>query len=136
MVEHQDLAIITLPVRSQSTRGSSTRLAVLPVELRADPGQHTAGLPWLAGELGAPASQPLTLLVKVMNRAGIPIIEGRTEVMAGERSFVFRDLRALGIEAYGHFKDAGREQIGQRVWSRRSYAVLTVASGGAGGGRP
>jgi hypothetical protein len=99
-----------------------------PSALSIDANRAAAGLPWLEGGLKTAAPQRLTLRLRIHNRAGIPIIEGLTEVQAGERRFVFQELRAIGIEAYAHKNDGERIQIAQRVWSRRTYGTLASFS--------
>ena len=96
-----------------------------PRELRYVEEHHTGGLPWLSGELGRPAPQPLALIVRIHNRAGIPIIEGQSQIEAGQRQFTITDLRPLGIEAYTHKREAERIEVAHRIWSRRAFATLT-----------
>ncbi len=68
----------------------------------------------------------MRLTLRIHNRAGIPMIEGQTIVEAGQRTFMFSDLRPLGIEAYAHVSEAEREQVTRRIWSRRAYGTLEI----------
>lgn len=95
-------------------------------ELSTDPQQHTGGVPWLYGQIGTPPSQRLIVILRLHNSAGIPVIEGQAIVEAGQREVAFRDLRAIGIEAYAHAGDEQREQVARRVWSRCAYGTLTI----------
>jgi hypothetical protein len=99
---------------------------LLQAELSADPQQHTAGVPWLCGEIGMPAPHRLNLILRLHNSAGIPVIEGQTIVEAGQRQVTFRELRALGIEAYAHVGDEQRVQVARRIWSRCVYGTLVI----------
>ncbi|MGH2524557.1 MAG: hypothetical protein ACRDH2_18785 [Anaerolineales bacterium] len=118
---------MALPIRVQ-TNAERSRARPPLRELRLDPEQHTGGLPWLHGELEAAAPKPLVLLLRVHNRAGIPLVEGHCQVRAGQRQVTFRDLRPLGIEAYAHKPEAQRIEVAQRIWSRRAYASLAVVA--------
>ena len=99
---------------------------LFPAELSADPQQHTAGVPWLYGEIGLPAPTRLNVILRLHNRAGVPIIEGRAIVERGQQQLAFRDLRAIGIEAYAHAPEEQRVEIARRIWSRCVYGTLTV----------
>ncbi|MEN9934303.1 MAG: hypothetical protein RLZZ387_882 [Chloroflexota bacterium] len=122
-----DVATATaLPIRLSGKPSPVLPESCYPRELNADPEHETTGIPWVHAELAAPAPRPALLVLRVHNRAGIPIIEGRAQVAAGERHITFSELHALGIDAYTHFKEPGRIQIGQRVWSRRVYATLAA----------
>jgi len=67
-------------------------------------------------------------VLRVYNRAGIPIVEGQSQVAAGQRQFAFTHLRAFGIEAYAHRSDEERAQIAQRIWTRCSYGTLAFVA--------
>jgi len=116
---------MTLPIRASKRHDRSITAAACPRELRCIEEQLTDGLPWLSGELESPAPQPLTLIVRIHNHSGIPIIEGQSQIEAGQRQFTITNLRPLGIEAYAHKREAERMEIAHRIWSRRAYATLT-----------
>jgi hypothetical protein len=97
-----------------------------PAELSTDPQQHSGGVPWLYGELGLPASVRLNVILRLHNRAGVPVIEGQTIVDRGQRQLAFRDLHAIGIEAYAHASEEQRVQIARRIWSRCLYGTLAL----------
>src|SRR2546423_9975603 len=99
-----------------------------PHELDVDLLQDMGGLPWLSGRLNVAAPRPLRLVLRVHNRAGIPIIEGQSNLEAGQQEFTFSDIRPLGIDGYAHAREAEREQVARRVWSRCAYGTLTVVS--------
>lgn len=63
-------------------------------------------------------------MLRIHNRAGIPIIEGQCYVAAGAQTFTFSQLLPLGIEAYAHVSEGEREQVARRIWSRRVYGSL------------
>jgi len=65
-------------------------------------------------------------LVRIHNRAGIPIVEGTGTVAAGQREFTIAELRPLGIEAYAHKSEAERVEIAQRIWSRRVFGTVSA----------
>ena len=65
-------------------------------------------------------------MLRVYNKSGILIIEGQSRLEIEQQHFTFQELRPLGIEAYAHASEAERVQIGQRVWSRAVYGVLTI----------
>lgn len=118
----EETSLTTLELRSTSStiRPPGTAQSMLA----ADPVHHTGGLPWLHGSLTQPVSAPCRLLLRVHNRAGIPIIEGESYVAADQQTFTFTQLRPLGIDAYAHVSEAEREQIARRIWSRRAYGTL------------
>lgn len=117
----EDATPITLELR---TSGVSDPLVALahPV-LTAEP-QESGGLPWLHGSFRQPVPVAARLVLRIHNRAGIPIIEGECAVAAGEQRFTCTTLRPLGIEAYAHVSEAQRQQTAQRIWSRRVYVTL------------
>ena len=119
---------MALPIRSCRVEGHTLPSSSCPSELRPDVEQRTGGLPWLHGELGAATTRPLLLVLRIHNRAGIPIAEGQGVLGSGQREFTISDLRPLGIEAYSHYKEEQRAQIGQRIWSRSAYASLTLSA--------
>ncbi len=92
--------------------------------LQLDPEQHTDGLPWLTAPLDHPARQNLVVTLRIHNQAGIPIIEAQSQIAAGAVTLIFRELTPLGIEAYAHATAERRLEVAQRVWSRRSFAIL------------
>lgn len=81
-------------------------------------------LPALRGELSRPAPRRMTITLQIHNRAGIPIIIGQETIAAGQTEIVFRHLQPLGIEAYNHASATQRQQVAQRIWSRRAYGTL------------
>jgi hypothetical protein len=66
------------------------------------------------------------LLLHVHNSAGIPIITALAHLSAGDQQVIFHDLSPIGIEAYAHKPAAERDQIAQRIWTRRSYAMIVI----------
>jgi len=56
------------------------------------------------------------------------VVEGGLEIAPGQRSFTIRDLRPLGIEAYGHAPAAERHAVARRVWSRGVYCTFSPAA--------
>jgi hypothetical protein len=118
------LTALALPIRP----GKITNRLIPPLaqlhELQTDPERHTNGLPWLYGELGVPAPQELTFLLRIYNRAGIPIIEGKSKVGIGQKYVTFSELHALGIEAYAHVSETERQHISQRIWARHVYGTI------------
>ncbi|HMQ29565.1 MAG TPA: hypothetical protein PKD53_02510 [Chloroflexaceae bacterium] len=109
-----------IPLRLAQGRA---RAQVQP-ELTADPELHTDGVPWVYAELLAPAHRPMAFVLRLHNTAGIPVIDGRGEVAAGETRVAFRALRALGIEAYAHAREEQRLEVARRVWSRCAYGTI------------
>lgn len=83
-----------------------------PQELEVTSDQTPDGLPWLCGELENPAPRELTLLLRIHNKAGIPIIEGQSRVEGGQKQLVFSELRMFGIEAYSHLSETERRYPG------------------------
>jgi|GEM_PF-2948194 len=112
-----------LPIRAG--RGAEQFVQNYPSALDIRSEQSSTGIPSLWGTLDVPAAQPVVVTLKIHNQAGIPIIEGRTQIERGERQFSFHNLQPLGIEAYAHKSDVERVQIGQRIWSRGVYGTLT-----------
>lgn len=115
---------MSLPIRAINNTQRSDAFSILVLHI--DDEQHTAGIPWLHGDLDTPASEPLRLVLRIYNQSGIPIIEGQSDIAAGDRQMVFQELYALGIEAYAHAREAERIAVAQRVWSRRRYGIITV----------
>jgi hypothetical protein len=118
------VSMMSLPIRA--TNNTQQHGACSISVLNIDDEQHTAGIPWLHGELDTPASEPLRLVLRIYNQTGIPIIEGQSNIAAGDQQIVFQELYALGIEAYAHTREAERVAVAQRVWSRRRYGIITV----------
>jgi hypothetical protein len=100
-------------------------ISMFPSELQVDEAVQ-AGLPRLYGMLDKAATQALTVVLRIHNRAGIPIIEGSCRIETGHQQCTFSDLHVLGIEAYAHASEAEREQVCARVWTRRAYGTLSV----------
>jgi hypothetical protein len=121
---------MTLPIREERSSVSLLPRGTLPAALGVDDQQQTDGIPWLRCQLRAAAPAPVGLLLRIYNRAGIPIIEGRAELEAGATEAVFREVRALGIEGYAHRSAAERAQVAERVWQRRAYATLAAEERG------
>ncbi len=117
---------LTLKIRPASNMHRATSFMSLPSDLHWDSEHCTAGLPWLHGELTDAPAEQLRMTLRVHNRAGIPVIEGHTIVEAGQRTFIFSELRPYGIEAYAHVSEAEREQVAQRIWSRRAYGTIEI----------
>lgn len=117
-----DLSATTLELRPTSSANSLSVKA--HSVLTADTVHQTGGLPWLHGSLAQPTPAPCRLVLRIHNRAGIPIIEGQCYVAAGGQTFTFSQLRPLGIEAYAHVSESEREQVARRIWSRRVYGSL------------
>jgi hypothetical protein len=115
-----------LQVRPHQPNHHLIPLSAYPSQLQPDNAGHPGGLPWLGGELGIAAPQPLSLRVRVLNRAGIPVMEGYGTIQAGQQSFFITELQPIGIEAYAHKSEAERAKIAQRIWSRCTQAVLRV----------
>ncbi len=114
-----------LPIRALKVHDGFIPAAAQPHEFEYDEAQRTDGIPWLKGEISVTPSQPLRLVVRVHNRAGIPIIEGEGQIEAGQRRFTISELHPLGIEAYAHKRETERVEIARRIWSRRAYGTLT-----------
>jgi len=112
-----------LVLRSAVARHTAA-VAALPQALTIEDGDDCDGIPALTGELPRSASRPLRLVLRVHNAAGVPIVAGETRVDAGATRIEFRDLRALGIEAYAHVPAEERVRIARRIWSRRAYGVI------------
>ncbi len=122
----EDKPGFTLQIRTTSKIGNAIRgLAPLPA-LGFDTERDSAGIPWLHGEFPVMLAARMRLTLRIHNGAGIPMIEGQTIVEAGQRTFMFSDLRPLGIEAYAHVSEAEREQVTRRIWSRRAYGTLEI----------
>lgn len=115
-----------LEIRRMLNSNKAMQRFTPPPTLECDSAQQTAGLPWLHGELATAPAEPVRLMLRVHNRAGIPVIEGHTVVEAGQQKFIFSELRPYGIEAYAHASAADREQVAQRVWSRRAYGTIEI----------
>jgi hypothetical protein len=118
-----------LPVRSCITHRPAPALALAAAELEADPERQTDGLPWVSGTFDRSAPTRLSILVRMHNRAGIPIVEGRCELEANTRQFTVRALSPLGIEAYAHASESQRLEVRRRVWSRCAFCTLEVRPG-------
>ena len=116
---------MALPIRPGSKGRQPISPAMYPAALELDSEHDSGGLPWLSGELGQAAPACLKLILRIHNRAGIPIVEAHSQIEAGQQQITFRDLHALGIEAYAHKTEAERAKIAQRIWSRRAYGTLT-----------
>jgi hypothetical protein len=116
---------MTLLIRPGNPGRQPVPRAIYPSALELDSERQSGGLPWLSGELGQAAPASLKLILRVHNRAGIPIVEGQSQIEAGQQQITFTNLHALGIEAYAHKTEAERAEIAQRIWSRRAYATLT-----------
>lgn len=113
-----------LPIR---TRKTDSDAALLPTALSVDEARGASGLPLLRGELPAPAPAALAVVLQICNSAGIPIIEGRAAVAAGDRALLFNDLRPIGIDAYAHKPADERAQIAERIWTRRAFGTLQIS---------
>jgi hypothetical protein len=115
---------MALPIRAinNAQRSGAFSISVLHI----DDEQHTAGIPWLHGDLDTPASEPLRLVLRIYNQSGIPIIEGQSNVATGDQQVIFQELYALGIEAYAHAREVERVAVAQRIWSRRRYGIITI----------
>jgi hypothetical protein len=120
--DRSENAAMSMPLRINSAYSQYR----FPAELSTDPQQHSDGVPWLYGEIGVPAAVHLNVILRLHNRAGIPVIEGRTVVERGQRQLIFRDLHAIGIEAYAHAPEEQRVQIARRIWSRCVYGILAL----------
>src|SRR5579859_7750420 len=81
------LAYMNLPVRSWMVHPPVPALALMGNTLEADPAQETNGVPWVSGTFDRPVAHRLTILVRLHNRAGIPIIAGRSIVEVGAQDF-------------------------------------------------
>ena len=114
-----------LSIRPGSSGRQVVPPAIYPAALELDSERQSGGLPWLSGELGQAAPACLKLILRVHNRAGIPIAEAHSQIEPGQQQITFTDLHALGIEAYAHKTEAERAEIAQRIWSRRAYGTLT-----------
>lgn len=114
-----------LPIRTRKTGSADS--TKLPTSLQVDTVYGDSGLPILRGELLATAPAALVIVLQICNGAGIPIIEGRACVPAGERALLFVDLRPIGIDAYAHKPATERAQIAERIWTRRAFGTLQVA---------
>jgi hypothetical protein len=115
------------PLLLRSAVDRHTHAAELPQTLVVDDSDDHDGIPPVTGELPRSAGRPLRLLLRVHNAAGVPIVAGETRVDAGATRIEFRDLRALGIEAYAHVPAEERARITRRIWSRRAYGVIEAA---------
>src|SRR5689334_20980214 len=116
---------MALPIRPGNSSRQAVPPALYPAALELDSERLNGGLPWLSGELSQAAPACLKLILRVHNRAGIPIVEAHSQVEAGRQQITFSDLHPLGIEAYAHKTEAERAEIARRIWSRRAYATLT-----------
>lgn len=115
--------IETLPVRN---KGREPRGELLPNALTCEVEPQANGLPLVHGTLHAPAPRRLHVLLRIHNRAGIPVIEGQCEVAVGEQRLAFDSLRALGIEAYAHVSEDERANVQRRIWERAMYGTLAI----------
>lgn len=105
---------------------NAPQTAGLPDTLSVGPEQADNTLPWLRGTLTTATTVLQMLTVQVHNRAGIPIMAGKTILEPGAQHFTIQDLHPLGIEAYAHYSAEQRMLIAQRVWSRAAYATLRL----------
>lgn len=119
-MDHQ---LDTLPLPIKEGQNKFIPVNANPTELQLT-WRSVHSLPGLAGELGITAPGRFKLILRVHNRAGIPIVEGQSYVEIGQRRFVFEELDVIGIEAYAHVSVEERQKIRQRIWSRRAYATL------------
>ena len=118
--------LVKLPIRACIIHDSVVALVLAPAELEIAPEGQTDGLPWLSGTFDHALPCRASLLLRLHNRAGIPIIEGRGALEAGAKRFIVNDLRALGIEAYAHAPQAQRLDVSRRIWSRCTYGTIDV----------
>jgi hypothetical protein len=115
-----------LPVRPDQPYHHLVPLAAYPTELQPDSEGHASGLPWLEGKIGIAAPQPLNLEIRLLNKAGIPVMSGHGTIQTGKQRFFITELQPIGIEAYAHKGEAERTRIAQLIWSRCTQAVLMV----------
>jgi hypothetical protein len=116
----------SLPVQHRHEREVGGSTTLYPAELFLDLENYTGGLPWLRGELLAPAPCCYLVSTRIHNRAGIAMIAGRGVIRKGGRKFVVNDQQPIGIDAYAHYSETQRLLIAQRVWPRGVYASLEL----------
>jgi hypothetical protein len=85
-----------------------------------------AALPLVRGFLPQAATRPITLTVKILSNAGIPLARAAVRLEAGDRAFE-TPVTLLSMEGYAHLSDRARKDVERRVWSRRAYATGSVA---------
>src|SRR3954465_7403170 len=85
---------MALPIRPGSSGRQIVPPAMYPAALELDSERQSGGLPWLWGELGQAAPACLRLILRVHNRAGIPIVEAHSQIEAGQQQISFTDLHA------------------------------------------
>jgi hypothetical protein len=100
----------------------------LSMVLHIDSELGSYGLPLLVLTIGQAPSLPVVLVLHIHNAAGIPIIMAEAELRPETTRVVFRKLTPVGIEAYAHKPLAEQHQVAQRIWSRRVFATLHIAS--------
>jgi hypothetical protein len=115
-----------LPVQHRHEREVGGSTTLYPAELFLDLENYTGGLPWLRGELLAPAPCCYRVSTRIHNRAGIAMIAGQGVIRKGERKFVVNDQQPIGIDAYAHYSETQRLLIAQRVWPRGVCASLEL----------
>lgn len=115
-----------LPIRACIIHPPATALVLAPAELETAPEGLTNGLPWLSGTFDHYLSSRGSILLRLHNSAGIPIIKGRGAIEAGARRFIVNDLHAVGIEAYAHAPQAQRLEVSRRIWLRCSYGTIDI----------
>jgi hypothetical protein len=115
-----------LPVQHRYEREVGGSATLYPSELFLDLEHYTGGLPWLRGELLAPAPCCYHIATRIHNRAGIAMIAGQGTINQGERAFIVSEQYPIGIDAYVHYSEAQRLLIAQRVWPRGVCATLEL----------
>jgi hypothetical protein len=97
------------------------RVLGMPGDLEIWPGS-SGTLPILRCVLARPAKGPVSLILRVHSRAGIPVAQATVEVHPGDQSFD-ATLSVMSMEGYRHLGRAAREDVERRVWSRRAFAT-------------
>ncbi len=96
----------------------------MPAHLEVCP-QPSGNLPNVRCVLPKPATGPLSLVLRVHSRAGIPLAQAFIDLKPGDRSFE-TPLALMSMEGYRHLSQRARQDVERRVWSRRAFATGSV----------
>jgi len=114
------MQIERLPFRVDSRAAQALGIGTGNLEVRP---QGPGRLPALRCVLPRPATERVSLVLRVHSRMGIPFATASIEVQPGDQAFEALALTVLAMEGYSHLGRAERAEIERRVWSRRAFAT-------------
>jgi hypothetical protein len=109
-----------LPFRVDGPLASALGISAGHLEVRPRGSQD---LPALRCVLPRPVRGPLSLVVRVHSKAGIPLAAAPVAIADGDSGFETTSLAMLAMEGYAHLDARERSAVEQRVWSRRAFAT-------------